>query len=79
MVELAAVHNPGDITTEAIAQRMHMTQGVLYRHFPNKNAIRQAVMDWVAEDLLSVIDRSARGIESPRILALYRRGIGSMQ
>lgn len=65
VVELAGSHNPGEITTEAIAQRMHMTQGVLYRHFSSKKAIWHAVMDWVAEGLLTAIDRSARGIESP--------------
>ena len=44
---------------------MNLTQGALFRHFPNKEAIWQAVMEWVAERLLARIDRSAQGIESP--------------
>ena len=65
VVALAASQNPGEITTAAIAKHMNLTQGALFRHFPNKEAIWQAVMAWVAEQLLSRIDRSALGVESP--------------
>lgn len=65
VVELAASQNPSEITTAAIAKHMQLTQGALFRHFPNKEAIWQAVMEWVAERLLARIDRSAKGIESP--------------
>ncbi|MGP5686298.1 TetR/AcrR family transcriptional regulator [Psychrobacter glacincola] len=65
VVELAATQNPSKITTAAIAKHMNLTQGALFRHFPNKDAIWQAVMEWVAERLLSKIDRSVQGIESP--------------
>ena len=62
---LAASKNPSEITTAAIARQMNLTQGALFRHFPNKEAIWQAVMEWVAEHLLVRIDRAAQGIESP--------------
>jgi AcrR family transcriptional regulator len=65
VVDLAGSQNPSEITTAAIAKHMNLTQGALFRHFPNKEAIWKAVMDWVAERLLARIDRSARGIESP--------------
>lgn len=65
VVELAAEQNPNDITTAAIAKRMGLTQGALFRHFPTKEAILQAVMEWVAERLLSRIDGAARGVTSP--------------
>lgn len=64
VVELAGSNNPSEITTAAIAKHMHVTQGALFRHFANKDAICQATMEWVAERLLARIDRSARGIES---------------
>ena len=44
---------------------MNLTQGALFRHFPTKDAIWQAVMEWVAERLLARIDRAAQGAESP--------------
>ena len=64
VVELAGSNNPSEITTAAIAKHMHVTQGALFRHFANKDAIWQATMEWVAERLLARIDRAARGIES---------------
>lgn len=65
VIELAAEQNPSDITTTAIAQRMGLTQGALFRHFPSKGAILQAVMSWVAERLLTRVDKAAEGVASP--------------
>ena len=65
VIDLAASVNPSEITTAAIAKRMNVTQGALFRHFPSKDAIWRAVMEWTAERLLGRIDRAARGIESP--------------
>ena len=78
VVELAAEQNPSDITTAAIATRMHLTQGALFRHFPNKDAIWQAVMAWVADRLLARIERAASGAASPlaALEAIYLAHIG---
>ncbi len=65
VVELAGEQNPSEITTAAIAKRMGLTQGALFRHFPNKDAILQAVMEWVAERLLSRIEKAVQAKSSP--------------
>lgn len=65
VVELAGSQNPGEITTAAIAKHMNLTQGALFRHFPSKDAIWQAVMEWVADRLLSRVDHAAQGADSP--------------
>lgn len=65
VVELAGEQNPTDITTAAIAERMGLTQGALFRHFPNKAAILQAVMEWVAERLLGRVDKAIEAAPSP--------------
>jgi AcrR family transcriptional regulator len=65
VVELAARENPEDITTTAIARHMHLTQGALFRHFPSKDAIFEAVMGWVAEKLLGRLDEAAASATSP--------------
>lgn len=65
VVELAAVLNPADITTAAIAKHMNLTQGALFRHFPTKEALWLEVIAWVSEQLLAKIDRAAQGVESP--------------
>jgi len=65
VIELAAERNPSEITTAAIAGRMGLTQGALFRHFPSKEAIWRAVMEWVAERLMSRVDRAAQSAASP--------------
>lgn len=69
VIELTAQQNPGDITTAAIAKHMNLTQGALFRHFPSKDAIWQAVMEWVADRLLQRVDQAMHGATSP-LLAL---------
>ncbi len=65
VVQLAATQNPSDITTAAIAGHMQLTQGALFRHFPSKDAILQAVMEWVAEQLLARVEQAAQKAPSP--------------
>lgn len=65
VVALAAEQDPSEITTSAIAKRMNLTQGALFRHFASKEAIWQAVMEWVAERLLARVDRAAAQAASP--------------
>ena len=64
VVKLAAEQNPSDITTTAIAQRMGLTQGALFRHFPTKDSILEAVMAWVAERLLARVDEAMQNAAS---------------
>lgn len=65
VIELAAEQNPTDITTAAIARRMGLTQGALFRHFPNKAAILEAVMSWVSKKLISRLDKARLEATSP--------------
>ena len=53
------------ITTAAIASHMKLTQGALFRHFPSKDAIWEAVMEWVADRLLSRVEKAASSVSSP--------------
>jgi AcrR family transcriptional regulator len=65
LIELAAEQNPNDITTAAIAHRMGLTQGALFRHFPNKASILQAVLEWVTKRLLSKLEKATLEAPSP--------------
>lgn len=65
VVALAADRNPAEITTAAIAAHMGLTQGAIFRHFPTKDSIVQAVLDWVSERLLSRVDGAAHTQASP--------------
>lgn len=78
VVALAATQNPSDITTTAIAQQMQLTQGALFRHFANKDAILLAVMEWVSEQLLARIDAAAEAAATPRtaLQAVFMAHVG---
>jgi len=65
VIDLAGEQNPSEITTAAIARRMNLTQGALFRHFAGKAAIWEGVMDWVAEGLMDRVERSARDATGP--------------
>ena len=58
-LELAARQRVDDITTQDMAQAMGLTQGAVFRHFPSKDAIWLAVMQWVRERLLGVLGQAA--------------------
>src|SRR3546814_15462409 len=64
VIDLAAEQNPSDIPTASIADRWGVTRGALFRHFPTKDAILQAVLSWVAERLLARVDRAVDGAPS---------------
>ncbi len=65
VVELAAEQNPTDITTANIANRMGLTQGALFRHFPSKQAIIQAVLEWASVQMLSRLTKAAESAATP--------------
>ena len=70
------------VTVEAVVQlaarHMGVTQGALFKHFPNKDAILEAVMAWVAEHLLARVDRAAQAAASPgaAIEAMFLAHVG---
>ena len=65
VLALAAEQNPSEITTAAISARMNLTQGALFRHFPTKEALWTAVMEWVAERLMQRIERAVADAHGP--------------
>lgn len=71
VIELAAERNPADITTAAIAEKMGVTQGALFRHFPDKSAIFALVVNWVADRLPAFVDQAVED-EASAMAALER-------
>lgn len=78
VVDLAGEQNPNGISTKAIAEKMGVTQGALFRHFPNKEAIFAGVIQWVARRLMKRIDTAIREIESPlgKLEAMFHAHVG---
>lgn len=77
VIDLAADRVPAEITTTAIAERMGLTQGALFKHFPTKDAILVAVMDWVARNLMLRVEKAAQG--AAPLIALERLFIAHVE
>jgi len=58
-LQLAAQRSPADITTTDLAQAVGITQGAVFRHFPSKEAIWLAVLDWVTSTLMTRLHTAA--------------------
>lgn len=63
VLALASERGPDAITTQAIADRIGVTQGALFRHFPDKEAIWLAVYVWIRESLGAAF---AIAVDKPR-------------
>lgn len=64
-VALAAQRSPAEITTAELAQAVGITQGAVFRHFPSKEAVWLAVLDWATETLLSELHAGAADARHP--------------
>lgn len=58
-LRLAATLGPDRITADMIARELGLSQPAIFRHFPTKDDIWNAVMDWVARSLSHVWETSA--------------------
>lgn len=64
-VGLAADKGVESVTTQDMADAMKVTQGAIFRHFASKDDIWFAVIVWVRERLMGVLDRAAAGGVDP--------------
>src|SRR5215510_7891684 len=53
-LDLVAARGADSVSIQAIADELGVTQPAVFRHFPNKEAIWAAVMDWLAENLRNI-------------------------
>lgn len=65
VLDLAGERGPDAITTQAIAERIGVTQGALFRHFPDKQAMWFAVFEWVRAALGATADAAIDPKASP--------------
>lgn len=67
VLELADRIGPDRVTTGAAASAIGVSQAALFRHFPTKAALWQAVAEQVAERLASAWDDALRTSEGPLV------------
>lgn len=51
VVQLCGEQDPSTLTTTRIAQKVGVSQGALFKHFPNKSSLWESVAGWVAGQL----------------------------
>lgn len=69
-LQLAAQRSPADITTADLARSVGISQGAVFKHFASKEAIWLAVLDWVAESLMTRLHSAAAGADRAALPAL---------
>jgi AcrR family transcriptional regulator len=70
-LQLAAQHNPSDITTADLARAVGITQGAVFRHFASKEAIWLAVLDWTTSTLLARLQEATARPSEQLLQPLY--------
>ena len=65
VLALARERGPDAITTQAIAERIGVTQGAIFRHFADKEAIWLAVFAWVRASLGAVFAAAVAKADTP--------------
>lgn len=70
-LRLAATHGPDRISAEAIARELSITQPAVFRHFPRKGDIWNAVIQRLAEELSQVwTPNTENSLPNGRLLAV---------
>lgn len=64
-VELAAEKGVDGVTTQDMADAMHVTQGAIFKHFSSKDDIWVGAMQWIRDRLMSVLEKAAAEATSP--------------
>ena len=65
VLRLAATRSPAAITTGDMAAELGFSQGAVFRHFPAKDAIWMAVLDWVDAELIAALHAAAQQGATP--------------
>lgn len=60
VLKLAARQESATITTTHIAREVGLSQGAVFRHFPNKQAVWLAVAEWLEQTLLEKIHHAIK-------------------
>lgn len=64
-LQLASQTSPGAITTADIARAVGVSQGALFKHFPSKSAMWEAVLAWVHAALLERLRGAIAQADTP--------------
>lgn len=64
-VELAAEKGVDGVTTQDMADAMHVTQGAIFKHFATKDDIWVGAILWIRDRLMTVLEKAALDATCP--------------
>jgi TetR/AcrR family transcriptional regulator len=70
-LRLAETNSPAAITTTELAEAVGLSQGALFKHFPNKEAVWLGAMQWLVDNLMRTLTQAAQTADTP-IDALHK-------
>lgn len=78
VLKLTEQQSVDTITTSDIANSVGLSQGSVFRHFPSKQSVWLAVIEWVQQALLAAIDTAAGSKTQPldRLQAMFEAHVG---
>lgn len=81
VLKLAAQQEPASITTTHIANEIGLSQGSVFRHFPNKQAIWLNVAQWLEATLLPIVQDAIQPPADPleNLAAIFHAHIRFVQ
>ncbi|HSP80265.1 MAG TPA: TetR family transcriptional regulator [Myxococcaceae bacterium] len=65
VIELAAAEDVKDVTTQAIADRVGIAQPTVFRHFPSRDAIFLATINWISQGVFKALEELAANGQPP--------------
>src|SRR5258708_17654435 len=71
VLQLVATHGPEAVSAQLVADAIGVTQPAVFRHFPTKEAIWLAVMDWLEQRLVAIYSAAGQD-DGPGLFVLSR-------
>jgi len=79
VLQLVAAHGTEAVSAQLVADAIGVTQPAVFRHFPTKEAMWLAVMDWLEERLVSIYSAADEDAGEPGLVVLSRMFLGHVE
>jgi len=79
VLELVAGHGTESVSAQLVADAIGVTQPAVFRHFPTKEAMWLAVMDWLEERLVAIYSMANDDTDEPGLIVLSRMFLGHVK
>src|SRR5215813_7785263 len=79
VLELVTARGTEAVSAQLVADAIGVTQPAVFRHFPTKEAMWLAVMDWLEERLVAIYSMANDDTDEPGLIVLGRMFLGHVK